>query len=123
MVASPGMPDGPVLRQPPPRSTRSSTVEWGATQPPSPEGYFQTRLPRFWDFARRGLQPVGRRNPQDGARRVFRTWPPKLPLWADQIGGMPHLGDQRLRNGALVSFQGLSGLPIRNKTRMCEIRG
>ena len=28
------MPDGPVLCQPPPRSTRSSTVEWGATYGP-----------------------------------------------------------------------------------------
>src|SRR4051812_40272780 len=32
MVASPGMPDGPVSCQPPPRSRRSSTVPWGATE-------------------------------------------------------------------------------------------
>src|SRR3954454_15984195 len=31
MVASPGMPDGSVLRQPQPCPGRSSTVQWGAT--------------------------------------------------------------------------------------------
>ena len=47
----------------------------------------------------------------------------KVAVMGGPIGGVPHLGDQRLRNGALVSFQGFSGLPVLNKMRMCEIRG
>ena len=31
--------------------------------------------------------------PLAAARHVFRTWLLKLPLWADQIGREPHLGD------------------------------
>ena len=55
MVASPGMPDGPVLCQPPPLPDRSSTVDGGATDMADYWDEFQPVKVRFAKNLSEGL--------------------------------------------------------------------